>query len=72
MAGGFLAAAFLAGASLLDFLGGAFLAAAEVDALRGADALASGPWVRLVIRPLQSFNGHMGVDLGGRERSVAE
>jgi hypothetical protein len=39
---------------------------------RDVDASGSGAGVRFVIRPLQSVNGNMSVDLGGRERSVAK
>ena len=39
---------------------------------RDAGASGSGAGVRLVIRPLQSVNRDMGVDLGGRERSVPQ
>jgi hypothetical protein len=39
---------------------------------RDAGASGSGAGVRLVIRPLQSVNGDMSVDLGGRERSVPQ
>ena len=60
---------------LAAFVGATVFAAEERDADPGflpELAPGLGPGVRLVIRPLQSFNGHMGIDLGGRERSVAE
>jgi hypothetical protein len=86
LAGAFLAAAFLAGAAFLVVFLMAFfttflaLAATErfvdvwelLEDVRDAGASGSGAGVRFVIRPLQSVNGDMSVDLSGRERSVTK
>ena len=75
----FLAAGFWAAAGLLA---GFFFAgvadgmaprpADRPEDVRDADASGSGAGVRLVIRPLQSVNRDMSVDLSGGERSVPQ
>ena len=76
VAEGLAAADFLAGVRLAaDFasaLAALFWALDRPEDARDAGASGSGAGVRLVIRPLQSVNRDMGVNLGGRERSVPQ